>query len=83
MTKSAQMIYTVPMQMTNQRQETIIPGETLLTVENVARYLQFTPGTVRAMARRGELPAIKVNRQWRFQKEKIEAWLQTHTGVTP
>jgi len=55
----------------------------LLTVEDVAHYLQFTPETVRAMVRRGELPAIKVSRQWRFQQEKIEAWIQTQRGVTP
>ena len=58
--------------------ELVVQSESrLLTVEDVAHYLQFTPETVRSMVRRGELPAIKVGRRWRFRKEKIEAWIQT------
>jgi len=82
-TKRVQKAYPVPRQRTGQRPAALFPERALLTVEDVARYLQFTPETVRAMVRRGELPAIKVSRQWRFQQEKIEAWIQTQRGVTP
>ena len=83
MTKRVQMAYAVPRLRSSQPPAAQFPQGTLLTVEDVARYLQFTPETVRAMVRRGELPAIKVSRRWRFQKEKIDAWLQTRAGVTP
>lgn len=34
------------------------------------------------MARRGELPAIKVARHWRFRAAAIESWLrELETGV--
>jgi excisionase family DNA binding protein len=46
--------------------------EPLLTVEEVARYLRLEPETVRAMARRGELPALKVGRVWRFSKSSLK-----------
>lgn len=43
----------------------------LWTVDDVARYLRLEPETVRAKARRGELPAIKLGRIWRFRKSKV------------
>jgi excisionase family DNA binding protein len=48
----------------------------LWTVKDVARYLSFRPETIREMARRGELPAVKLNRVWRFSKEKLDVWLE-------
>jgi len=50
-----------------------IKGDTkpLWTVKDVANYLSLTPETVRAMARRGELPGLKIGRVWRFDKFSI------------
>lgn len=48
--------------------------EPLWTVEDVARYLRLEAETIRAMARRDELPAIKVGRVWRFRGEEIKIW---------
>jgi len=47
----------------------------LWTVEDVAGYLQLQPDTIRSMARRGELPAIKIGKVWRFQKSAISQML--------
>lgn len=49
--------------------------EPLWTVEDVADYLKLQPETIRAMARRGELPAIKIGKVWRFQKHAIDEML--------
>ncbi len=46
-------------------------ADCLWTVEDVAGYLQLQPETIRSMARRGELPAIKLGKVWRFQKSAI------------
>jgi excisionase family DNA binding protein len=51
-------------------------AEPLWTVKEVARYLRIKPETVRAMARRGDLPVVKVGRMWRFKRNLIEKWLQ-------
>jgi excisionase family DNA binding protein len=54
------------------------PGLTtdpLWTVEDVAAYLKLQPETIRSMARRGELPAIKFGKVWRFQKYAIRDML--------
>jgi excisionase family DNA binding protein len=47
----------------------------LWTVDEVASYLKLQPETVRSMARRGELPAIKLGKVWRFQKIAIHDML--------
>jgi excisionase family DNA binding protein len=47
----------------------------LWTVDEVASYLKLQPETVRSMARRGELPAIKLGKVWRFQKTAIHEML--------
>lgn len=51
-------------------------GNHLLTIEEVSRYLQLKPETVRAMARKGEIPAFKIRRRWRFRREDVETWVQ-------
>ncbi len=58
--------------------ETLNP---LWTVEDVAGYLQLQPETIRCMARRGELPAIKLGKVWRFQAAAIHRLLsQSEAG---
>ena len=61
----------------NSRQEAIDNHKSSLTdplwtVNDVAEYLRLEPETVRAMARMGKLPAIKVGRVWRFRKSTLE-----------
>ena len=51
---------------------------TLLKVEEVAQILRLKPETVRAMARRGDIPAIKLGRVWRFRKSSISELLEEH-----
>lgn len=47
----------------------------LWTVEDVAAYLKLQPETIRSMARRGELPALKIGKVWRFQSHAIHAMI--------
>lgn len=49
--------------------------EPLWTIEDAARFLRLNPSTVRAMARQGKIPSIKVGRNWRFQKSSLAEWL--------
>ncbi len=67
--------------------ETTLGTEPLLTVEELACYLRLTPETVRVMARRGELPSIKVGKKvWRFKIAEIKDWLnaqhETNHSIT-
>lgn len=64
-----------------------LPGDTplgtepLWTVKEVAGYLRLGQETVRMMARRGELPSLKVGKRvWRFKPGDVKGWLSTHQG---
>ena len=48
----------------------------LMTVQEVAAYLRVTRKTIYRLLERGEIPAAKVGRQWRFEKARIDEWLQ-------
>ena len=49
----------------------------VMTVEDLAAYLQVGKKTVYKMAADGEVPAVQVAGQWRFYRPTIEAWLKT------
>lgn len=56
--------------------------EPLWRVEDVAAYLRLNPETVRNMARRGELPSIKVGRRiWRFKSSAVKEWLNARASA--
>lgn len=47
----------------------------LLTIEEVAKYLRVKRRTIYAWVKKGKIPAIKTVGQWRFKKDRIDAWL--------
>ena len=46
----------------------------ILTLENVAEYLRVHPSTIYRMLKRNQLPAFKLGRDWRFNRESIDRW---------
>ncbi len=48
---------------------------TIMTLEEVARFLRLNKSTIYRMAREGTLPAWKLGNVWRFKKEAIEDWI--------
>ncbi|NWJ46921.1 MAG: helix-turn-helix domain-containing protein [Chloroflexi bacterium] len=55
----------------------------LLTIDQLAEYLQLNKNTVYRLAQDHKIPAIKIGRVWRFQKELIDRWLDSKLqGVT-
>jgi len=55
--------------------------EQLLTVAQVANYLNVNEFTIYRMVADGRLPAFKVGNQWRFKKRLIEKWLRANANV--
>ena len=47
----------------------------IMTVKQVADYLQMDEHTVYRLARSGEIPSIKISGQWRFMKGLIDKWI--------
>lgn len=53
----------------------------ILTVSQVAKYLQISDKTVRRLIADGKLTASKVGgRSWRIKKTDIEKYLDKHTN---
>ena len=50
--------------------------ENLLTVKEVASLLRVSAQTLYKMLEQGDIPAVKVGSQWRFDREKIKAWIE-------
>jgi excisionase family DNA binding protein len=49
----------------------------LLTIDEVALYLRVKKRTVYDWVKKGKIPAIKTVGQWRFRKDRIDAWLES------
>lgn len=49
----------------------------LLTTRQVQALLHVDRTTIYRMVENGELPALRVGKQWRFAREQVDAWLQT------
>ncbi len=43
----------------------------VLTVQEVANYLRIDIRTVYRLAKKGDIPCIKIGRQWRFNRDDI------------
>ena len=50
------------------------------TTAQVAEFLGAHIETIRRLARRGEIPSYKIGTDWRFKREAIEHWAETHHG---
>jgi len=53
--------------------------EGLLTIEELARYLKVRRRTIYEWLKKRKIPAVKLVGQWRFKKERIDAWLESHS----
>lgn len=47
----------------------------VMTIEDLARYLQLSKSSLYKLAQDGRIPAQKAGRHWRFHKPAIDAWL--------
>jgi len=49
--------------------------EELMTIEELADYLKVSRRTIYEWLKSKKIPAVKLIGQWRFKKEKIDAWI--------
>ena len=50
--------------------------DTVLTLEEVARFLKVHPSTVYRLLKKKQIPAFKMGSDWRFNQESIEQWVK-------
>ncbi len=51
----------------------------LMTTEEVIAYLRVNPRTVYRLIQAGDLPAVRVGRQWRVRRGDLDTWLERGT----
>jgi excisionase family DNA binding protein len=52
-----------------------------LTTDEVLGYLKVNPRTIYRLIRSGELPAIRIGRQWRFRRRDLDDWLDRQRSI--
>jgi excisionase family DNA binding protein len=50
--------------------------ETVLSIDDLSRYLKISKSTLYKLAQRGGIPGQKVGKHWRFHREAIDDWLK-------
>ncbi len=48
----------------------------ILTVKQLADYLQMDEHTIYRFAKSGKIPAMKIGVEWRFKKALIDKWIE-------
>src|SRR5260370_36141870 len=60
------------------------PADRLMTVRQLAAYLNLNERTVLKLVSECELPGVKIGNQWGFRKAMLDAWLADQMlGVAP
>lgn len=54
----------------------------ILTIKEVADYLQVNERTMYRLANKGAVPAFKVANAWRFRKSDLDHWIAQQTNKT-
>ncbi len=50
-------------------------------IDELAKYLHFTPQQIEKLANRGKLPGRKVAGRWRFARAEIHRWMEERIGL--
>lgn len=54
----------------------------LMRVKDASRYMAMSPGSIRALVQRGELPAVTAgdNTPWLLDVKDLDHWIDRHKG---
>lgn len=57
--------------------------EKLMTLQEVAEYLQIKDRTIYQWVQQGKIPGFKLGNVWRFRREDIDLWIEERKRDTP
>ncbi len=52
-----------------------MPPSDVMTIDQLAEYLQIAKSTLYKLAQEGKVPGQKVGKHWRFHRETIDHWI--------
>lgn len=56
-------------------------GGEIMTLAEVATYLQVGRGKLYRLAHEGRIPATKIGRTWRFRKDLLDEWFKRQSST--
>lgn len=68
-------IYLFIMQVREKKGVALMIQTGLMTIEDLADYLKVSRRTIYEWLKDNKIPAVKIVGQWRFRKDKIDAWI--------
>lgn len=54
----------------------IVANHEVFTLEEAASYLRVAPEAAKQLATRGEIPARRIQEEWRFLRSALDDWLR-------
>jgi excisionase family DNA binding protein len=57
------------------------PPPEVMTISDLAEYLQVSKSSLYKLVQSGRVPGQKVGKHWRFHKEVIDEWLRGNRGA--
>jgi excisionase family DNA binding protein len=49
----------------------------IMTTREIAKYLKLHEITICKYAAKGKIPAVRIGKMWRFDKETIDRWISS------
>jgi nitrogen PTS system EIIA component len=59
------------------------PPDRLMTLPQVAQYLQMKKRTIYQWAKSGKIPSFKLGNVWRFRRAELDHWIEEQRRNTP
>jgi excisionase family DNA binding protein len=53
----------------------------VMTIKDVAQYLRLSEAKVYELARARAIPALRIGKSWRFQKDLLQQWLRRNAAA--
>ncbi len=53
----------------------------IMTIKQVAEYLQISPRTVYKLVKDGAIPSFKIMNMWRFEQSQIDLWIREKSEI--
>jgi excisionase family DNA binding protein len=58
-----------------------IKAREIMTAEELAQLLRVNRTTIYRLLKNGDIPAFRVGKDWRFQREAVESWIKAGGAV--
>lgn len=53
----------------------------LMNLDQAAAYLGMTADAVKSKALMGQMPAVKIDKKWRFDRLDLDRWIEEHKRI--